>query len=256
MDIREIVQTVVGVLILKPDQILLNSALGNSVLFAGVIQANQLGTIATVLGLIHTLSLILGFGLILGISLGACTAIAFFVALGAGAGLFEAGQLLNIFGGQIAFVGHPLDGVANSLVVDPFLSDFFIIAPLIVLAAGLFRWHYSRKNEKQKAISEMDSHLRQYCTACGVHVTRKAKKCESCGAPFSKEESNYCTDCGRRVPSKAEYCGFCGAEILKSTQSICHSCKQRVALNARHCFYCGSRLARAKKDEASFLVGS
>ncbi|MGH2638171.1 MAG: hypothetical protein ACRDF4_02635, partial [Rhabdochlamydiaceae bacterium] len=191
MDIKEIAQTVAGVLILKPDQILFNSALGNSVLFANPFHGSQLssGSIALI-SLLHSLLIILGLGLLIGVGLTACTVIAFFVAIGAGAGLFEAGQLLSVFGTQIKFASQPFNVTSNALVVYPFLSDLFLLAPVIIFAFGIFMWRHRRKARRLKKINEANYHLRQYCMACGVHVGPGQKKCRSCGASFSGQAPN------------------------------------------------------------------
>jgi hypothetical protein len=243
MDIREIVQAVVGVLILKPDQVLINNALGNSVLFAGTFHASQASSEAAVITLFHPLLIILGLGLLIGMSLSVSTAIAFFVGIGAGAGLFEAGALLNTFAPQIAFLSAPFNGASNVIAANPVLSYMFIFFPVVVFSIGIIAWNRRRMASKLKTKNVVDSHMRHYCVSCGVHTEPGSKKCRSCGALVTKSAPDaYCTACGRPLSKTAKYCAYCGEEILVGGKILCASCGELASESARHCHNCGVRI--------------
>lgn len=254
MDIREIVQAVVGVLILKPDQVLINKALGDSVLFGAVLHGAQSSSGATLVTLFHPLVIILGMGLVIGMSLSVSTAIAFFIGIGAGAGLFEAGALLSFFGPKIAFLSVPFNGASNVLSAYPVLSDLYVLFPLILFSLGIIVWHHRRMARKHRTRKAVDSHMRHYCVSCGAHVEPGSKSCNTCGSPLARLEfDSYCTACGRPASKKAKYCAYCGEEVLIGGKFPCGACGEMTSPSARHCHNCGARVgsksARVLQDK-------
>jgi hypothetical protein len=252
MDVREITQTVIGVLILSPDQALMKNALGNSVLLGAFFHTAQLSanTIAF-LSLFHALVLILGIGLLIGVNLTISTAIAFFVGIGAGAGLFEAKTLLSFFGPEISFISTPINGTSNALVVYPFLSDIFLLCPIIVLALGIFVWRKKKIAKKLRTKNAVDLQMRHYCMTCGAHVEPGEKICNACGTVLTRMETDsFCTDCGRPLHDSAKFCAYCGEEILKGGSIQCAKCGEPTSSSARYCHSCGIRLSSRQKDRS------
>jgi hypothetical protein len=246
LDIREIVQAVVGVLILKPDQVLVNDALGSNSAIAGTASSHSAplaGELTTLVVLVHPLVIILGFGLLIGMGLSVSTIIAFFVGIGAGAGLFEAGALLKIFGAQVGILSAPFNGASSVLSAYPILSDLFIVFPLILLSIGVFAWSRKKRAKKIKSMNTVHSHLRHYCVFCGAHIEVGRKDCRACGSPVSKAAlDSYCTSCGRPASRKGKHCAYCGELILKDESMTCPSCNEPTSRSATYCQNCGVRI--------------
>ena len=250
MDVREIAQTLIGVLILSPDQALMQNALGHSVIFGAFVQGAQLSasTIAF-LSLFHALAIILGIGLIIGVNLTISTAIAFFVGIGAGAGLFEAKALLSFFGPALSIVSTPFNGTTDILATFPLLSDIFLLCPIFILLLGVFMWRRKKIAKKLRTKTAVDLHMRHYCMVCGAHVEPGEKACSACGTVLTRVEADcYCTSCGRPISDSAKFCAYCGEEILKSGSVPCAKCGEQTSTSSRYCHSCGIRLTSLHQD--------
>ncbi|MCS4540626.1 MAG: zinc ribbon domain-containing protein [Thaumarchaeota archaeon] len=256
MEIRDLVQAIMGALVLKPDGVLVASALNNSFALSQFIGAGGLsGSYVAALGIIHVLLLILGVGLLIGVGPVTSIAIALLVVLGVAGGLFAIGQFMEVIGPQFASLSGSMNDVLGSLVVQPYVADVYIFAPILILAAGIFRWRHATKIRKQRTVNATQASLRQHCTFCGARIETTAAKCKACGRSVSTKMESFCIECGKPLPEDAVYCGYCGAEILRGEEAKCQNCEKMVPGSSKYCSYCGARLRPGREEKERGYAG-
>lgn len=251
MEIRDFVQAVSGSLIVRPDSILLASALTQgkfvSDYFAGVQPGDPL---IQALSIGHVFLLTAGLGLVIGIGLTSSVAIGFFVVIGVAGGLFALESVLDVLDPQLIVAAQGVQTALASLVVQPYVADAYIVVPLAVFGAGLYRWNYSTKVKKRRAVQAVQLSMRQYCTFCGARHEPTASRCGSCGRRVEAGSGSFCADCGKPLSPKARYCGYCGAEVLRGEGASCQSCGTSVPPSARYCYNCGARIRSPKPPDS------
>jgi Double zinc ribbon len=257
MDVRDFVQAVTGAVILRPDNILVASALSNGV-FASTYFANaQSGDpIVEALSIAHVFLLTAGLGLLLGVGLTSSVAIGFFVVIGVAGGLFAIGSVLQALGPQFYAAAYGAQGTLSSLVVQPYLADAYLVLPLVVFAAGAYRWDRTTKVKRLRAVQATHLSLRQYCTFCGARHEPGASSCAQCGKSVDAGSGSFCTDCGKPLSRKAVFCGYCGAEVLRGEGATCQVCGTSASPSAKYCNDCGARIRSIKPPEGATTQGS
>jgi ribosomal protein L40E len=250
MDVRDFIQAVSGALILRPDNILVASALSRGAFLSGYFAGAQPGdpTIGA-LSIAHVFLLVAGLGLLIGIGLTSSIAIGFFVVIGVAGGLFAIGSVLNVLGPQLSGAAASVQTELASLVVQPYVADAYLLAPIVVFVVGFYRWDVTTKVKKRKAVQETHLSLRQYCIYCGARHEPAATRCGSCGKPISAGSGTFCTDCGRPISRKALYCGYCGAEIIQGEDAKCQTCGKPASASSRFCHSCGARMKSSTQAE-------
>jgi ribosomal protein L40E len=250
MDVRDFIQAVSGALILRPDNILVASALSQGAFLSGYFAGAKPGdpTIGA-LSIAHVFLLVAGIGLLLGIGLTSSIAIGFFVVIGVAGGLFAIGSVLNVLGPQLSSAAGSVQTTLASLVVQPYVADAYLLAPVVVFVAGFYRWDVTTKVKKRKAVQATHLSLRQYCIYCGARHEPAATRCRSCGKPISAWTGTFCTDCGKPISPKALYCGYCGADILLGEDATCQTCGKPASASARFCHSCGARMKSSKQPQ-------
>ncbi len=252
MDVRDFVQAVSGALILRPDSILVAGALTKGEFVSGYFAGVEPGDpLIGALSIIHVFLLTAGLGLLIGIGLTSSIAIGFFVVVGVAGGLFALGSVVNVLGPQLSSAAESAQATLASLVVQPILADVYLFAPLLLFAAGLYRWDHTTKVKKRRAVQATQLSMRQYCTYCGVRHEPTASKCGSCGRAVDTGSGSFCTDCGKPLPRSALYCGYCGAEILQGEEANCQSCGSPASASARYCKNCGARMRSSRPPEGA-----
>lgn len=252
MDVRDFIQAVSGALILRPDNILVASALAQGAFVSDYFYNAKPGDpLIEALAIAHVFLFTAGLGLLIGIGLSSSVAIGFFVVIGVAGGLFAIGSVIDLLGPQFAGAAAGVQAALASLVVQPYVADAYLIAPIIVFVAGIYRWDHSTKVKRRQAIQATQLSMRQYCTYCGARNDPAASRCTSCGRRMATGSGGFCTDCGRPVPRSATYCGYCGAEIIHGEEATCQSCDSPASASARYCYKCGSRIRSNSPPEST-----
>jgi ribosomal protein L40E len=250
MDVRDFIQAVAGALILRPDNILVASSLSNGAFVSGYFAGVQSGDpLVGGLSIAHVFLFTAGLGLLIGIGLTSSVAIGFFVVIGVAGGLFAIGSVLNVLGPQLSGAAESVQATLSSLVVQPYVADAYLLAPLVVFVVGFYRWDVTTKVKKKRAVHATHMSLRQYCAYCGARHEPAATKCPSCGSPISVGSGSFCAECGEPISPKAGFCAYCGQEVLQGEGASCQNCGSPASPSARFCRKCGARMRAGKPPE-------
>lgn len=245
MDVRDFIQAVSGAVILRPDDILVTSALSNGAFTSGYFGNTQSGDpLVAAISIAHVFLLTAGIGLVLGVGLTSSVAIGFFVVIGVAGGLFAAESVLQVLGPQFFDAASSAQNALASLVVQPYLADAFLVLPLVVFGGGIYRWSHTTKVQKLRSVQATQLSMRQYCTFCGARHGPGATKCPQCRKSIDVRTGSYCTDCGKPISKKAVFCGYCGAELLHGEGTSCQACGTPTSPEARYCNHCGARIRK------------
>jgi RNA polymerase subunit RPABC4/transcription elongation factor Spt4 len=242
MEFRDFFQAAVGALIQQPDEVLVQSAQGNSAILQFLGRAIPDTALVGGFSLLHTFVMVTGFGLLIGASMETSVLIAGFVVLGVAGGLFAVGQVLTIMGVNFTGFSTGMTNALGTLVSQSVLADLYLVLPLLILALGVARWRQRGGKRRAKDAAAAHDSMRHYCTFCGSVVLPGSRACGVCHKPVPQASKWHCTNCGRLVPEKAVYCWFCGAGVKWTGFERCPNCKELADRTSKFCVACGARL--------------
>jgi Double zinc ribbon len=243
VDIRDFVQAAIGVAVQKPDEVLVASAQQSSAILGFVDRyLPSAAGLTEGIALLHTFVLVLGVGLLVGTSMSTGLFIAVFAVLGVAGGLFAVGALFTSLGINFSGFSDAMTTALGTVVSHRYLSDFYVLLPLLVLALGVTRWKFGAAIIERRRATTARNALRHYCAFCGSVMAPAARRCGSCKREIPKFSKNYCSECGKPAAEGAVYCWFCGEEVRRDGDEECPACKKSVP-RTKFCAHCGSRLS-------------